>query len=77
MAKKKQDRTIEINRIRVVLAELNMSHKELAERLNLVPATISRICNNRTQPSLKLLREIAITLDVDISELLVRTKKLN
>jgi putative transcriptional regulator len=77
MAKKKQERTIEINRIRVVLSELNMSHKEFAEKIDLVPATISRICNNRTQPSLKLLREIALTLDVDITELLVHTKKSN
>lgn len=75
MAKKKQEKDIEINRIRVVLAELNMSHKELAEKINLVPASISRICNNRTQPSLKLLYKIAMVLDVDIKDLLNSTKK--
>lgn len=75
MAKKKQEKQIEINRIRVVLAELNMSHKELAEKIDLVPESISRICNNRTQPSLKLLYKIAMVLDVDIKDLLNSTKK--
>ena len=77
MAKKKRQEIIEINRIRVILAEKNISHKELAGKIGLAPQSVSRICNNRTQPSLKLLREIAITLDVDISELLARKKKIN
>lgn len=38
------------------------------------PNTITRICNNEQQPSLVVLREMAIALDVDISELLVPTK---
>lgn len=38
------------------------------------PNTITRICNNEQQPSLMILREMALALDVDISELLVRTK---
>jgi putative transcriptional regulator len=76
MAKKKRQEVIEINRIRVILAEKNMAHKELAGKVGLAPQSITRICNNRTQPSLKLLREIALTLDVDITELLVHTKKI-
>lgn len=65
---------LKINRLKVVLAELDMTHKELAERVGKVPNTITRICNNESQPTLKLLREIALTLDVDIRELLVPTK---
>lgn len=38
------------------------------------PNTITRICNNKQQPSLIALREMAIALDADISELLVPTK---
>ena len=40
------------------------------------PATISRWCSNKTQPSLDRLSEIAKVLDVDIRDLLVPTKKV-
>lgn len=75
MAKKKRQDEFEINRIRVILAELNMTHKELAEKVSLTPQSITRICNNKTQPSLKLLYKIAMVLDVDIKDLLNSTKK--
>lgn len=65
---------IKINRLKVVLAEKEISHKEFANMVSKTPNTISRICNNETQPSLKFLREMAVVLDVDISELLHRTK---
>jgi transcriptional regulator with XRE-family HTH domain len=57
-----------------VLAEKDMSHKDFAKMMKKTPNTITRICNNEQQPSLKMLRAMAITLDVDISELLVPTK---
>lgn len=66
---------IKINRIKTVLVELEISQKELAKRVKRTPNTITRICNNESQPTLKLLREIALALDVDITELLVPTKK--
>lgn len=75
MAKKKEKEFIEINRIRVILAEKNITHKELARRVGNTPQSITRICNNKSQPNLKLLREIALALDVDIRDLLVSTKK--
>jgi transcriptional regulator with XRE-family HTH domain len=65
---------IKINRIKAVLAEKDISHKELAEKVGLVPNSITRICNNESQPSLLMLRKIAKTIDVDIRELLVPTK---
>lgn len=65
---------LKINRLKVVLAEKDISHKDFAKMVSKAPNTISRICNNDTQPSLKFLREMAIVLDVDISELLIRTK---
>lgn len=65
---------IKINRIKGVLADKDISQKDLAERVNRTPTTITRICNNDSQPTLKLLREIALALDVDIRELLVPTK---
>ncbi|WP_420385398.1 helix-turn-helix transcriptional regulator [Roseivirga sp.] len=66
---------IKINRLKVVLAEKEVSQKQLAEMVNKAPNTITRICNNDSQPTLKLLREIALALDVDIRELLVPTKE--
>lgn len=74
MTKKKDKISLEINRIRVVLAEKNISQKDLAKMVIKAPGTITRICNNKSQPTLKLLREIALALDVDITELLVHTK---
>jgi len=65
---------IKINRLKVVLTEKEISHKDFARLMKKAPNTITRICNNEQQPSLLMLREMAIALDVDISELLVPTK---
>lgn len=65
---------VQINRIRVVLAEKELSQKDLAKLVDRTPTTISRICKNENQPTLALLREIAIALNVDICELLVPVK---
>jgi putative transcriptional regulator len=65
---------IKINRIKSVLVEKDIAQKDLAKKVKRTPNTITRICNNEGQPTLKLLREIAIALDVDIRELLVSTK---
>lgn len=64
---------VKINRIKSVLVELDMSQKELAKKVKKTPTTISRICNNESQPTLKLLQEIALSLNVDIRDLLVPT----
>ena len=75
MAKKKRAEKIKLNRVKVILAEKDMTQKDLAKLIDKAPNTVTRICNNESQPALKLLREIALALDVDIRELLVPTKK--
>ena len=65
---------IKINRLKLVLADQDLSHKDFAKMVRKTPNTITRICNNEQQPSLKVLRDMAIALDVDITELLVPTK---
>ena len=65
----------EINRIRVVLAELNVKNKWLADKLSKNQSTISLWCNNERQPSLETLTEIATVLDVDVRELITTSKK--
>lgn len=62
------------NRIKAVLAEKNVSSKELAERLSKTESTISRWCTNDVQPSVEVFYKIAKYLDVDIRELFVSTK---
>lgn len=64
-----------INRLKSVLVDKEISQKELAEKLSVSKNTMSRICRNETQPSLKLLRKIAVILDVEIYELLVPIKQ--
>ena len=63
-----------INRIKEVLVIKGMSQKELAEKMGKNPNTITSICNNKSQPHLKDLKQMAKILDIDIRELLVKTK---
>jgi putative transcriptional regulator len=65
---------IKVNRLKVVLTEKEITHKDFAKLMKKAPNTITRICNNEQQPSLLMLREMAIALDVEIAELLVPTK---
>lgn len=74
MVKKTKTEKIKINRIKAVLAEKDISQKDLAGKVGMIPNSITRICNNESQPSLLMLRKIAAILDVDIRELLVPTK---
>lgn len=74
MAKKLPEK-IKINRLKIVLAEKEMTHKDLAVLVSKAPNTITRICNNESQPTLKFLREIALALKVDIRTLLVPTQE--
>ena len=64
-----------INRIKAVLAEKRRTNKWLAEQMDKDQATVSKWCTNKAQPGLETLMLIAKCLDVDIRELIVRTKK--
>ena len=63
-----------INRIKEVLVIQGHKQVWLAEKLGKSPTAIAAMCNNRTQPHLKELKKIAFILNVDIRELLVKTK---
>jgi len=65
-----------INRIKVVLAEKQLTGKWLAEEIGKSENTISKWCSNKVQPSLEVLLEIATLLSIDIRELLISTKPL-
>lgn len=63
-----------INRIKVVLVERRQTGKWLAEQLGKDPATISRWCSNSIQPSVETFAKIAELLNVDIRELINKSK---
>lgn len=59
-----------INRIKAVLAEKQKTNKWLAEELGVNQATVSKWCQNHSQPDLYTLSDIAKALNVDRRELL-------
>lgn len=74
---KAQKEVTYINRLKVVLAEKHLTNKWLADKLGKDQGTISKWCTNTLQPNLETLREIAICLGVDMSDLLWSVKSKN
>lgn len=71
---KTEDKPMPVNRIKAVLAEKQVSAKRLCEAVGKNETTVSRWCNNKVQPSVGQLQEIAHFLDVDVRDLLCSTK---
>ena len=66
---RKMDKEL-INRIKVVLAEKNLTNKWLAEQLDKDQGTVSKWATNTSQPDLKTLIQIAKCLNVGVQDLL-------
>lgn len=64
----------QLNCIEVVLAEKDISHRELGAGIGKGEVTISRYCTNTRQPTLQILNDIANFLEVDVRRLLVPNK---
>ena len=64
-----------LNNIKNVLSEKGVMSKWLAKQLQKDPATVSKWCNNHSQPDLYTFGRIANLLDVDVHELICHTKK--
>ena len=62
------------NRIKVVLAEKNVRANALKEHLRVSKTSVSNWCNNRNQPTLEHMYEIAEYLNVPVCELLVQNE---
>lgn len=58
------------NRIRVILADKQITNRTLADMMNVSEMTISRWVTNRFQPSMSQFVEISKKLNVDIKELI-------
>ncbi len=58
------------NRIRVVLAEKELSNHWLAQQLGVTDMSVSRGCTNKNQPSMAQFIKISKILNTDIRDLL-------
>ena len=59
-----------LNRLKVVMAEKDLSNIWLSEKLGVSQATVSKWMTNSSQPNLEMLIRISKVLNVEISELL-------
>lgn len=64
----------DINRLKLVLVENKKTGKWLAEQLGKNPSTVSKWCSNVSQPDLATLVKVAELLEVDVQELINKTK---
>ena len=62
------------NRLKIVLVEQGRTNRGLAEQLGKTEHTVSRWCQNKTQPTISVLGQIAQILDVDVRLLIKSTK---
>lgn len=58
------------NRIRVILADRNITNRALADKIGVSEMTVSRWVTNRFQPSMSQFVEISKILNVDIKILI-------
>ena len=59
------------NRLKVVLAERDLTNRWLAERIGVSDMTVSRWVSNKRQPPLEQLYSIANALTIDVRELII------
>ncbi len=59
-----------LNRLKVVMAEKDLSNIWLSEKLGVSQATVSKWMTNSSQPNLEMLIKISKVLNVEISALL-------
>ena len=64
-----------MNRIKEILKEQGRTQMWLSEKINKSYVIVTNYCNNNAQPSIEVLRRIAMILDVDVRELLEPTKE--
>ena len=65
-----------LNRLKVVMAEKDLSNIWLSEKLGVSQATVSKWMTNFSQPNLETLIKISKVLNVEVSEL-IRTDEVH
>lgn len=66
-----------INRIREILEEKGLKNKDLIVHFKIKKETVSRWINNKQQPTLNTLNDLAEFLQVDIRDLLYPSEWMN
>ena len=64
-----------MNRIKEVLEEKGIKQKWLAEKLGKSYNMVNSYVQNRQQPRLEILMQIANILDIDVKELIISNKE--
>ena len=64
---------INLNRLRIVLAERNKTNRWLADQLGVTEGTVSKWATNNHQPPLERLFEISLLFKIDIHDLIEST----
>ena len=59
-----------LNRLKVVMAEKDLSNMWLSDRLGVSQATVSKWMTNFSQPNLEMLIKISKVLNVDVNDLI-------
>ena len=59
-----------LNRLRVIIAEKNLTNKWLSEQLGVGQTTVSKWVQNNAQPNLEMLIKISKVLNVDVNDLI-------
>ena len=76
MAKKIQEVPLRYNRLKIVLAEKNLSQKTISEMSNISQNSISKWCNNTHQPSIQIAFKLAKILEVEFGDLFHTIKEV-
>nr|WP_255558503.1 helix-turn-helix transcriptional regulator [Flavobacterium taihuense] len=64
-----------VNKIKDILESQGRTQTWLAKQIDKSYVVVTNYCNNNKQPSIPLLYKIAEILDVDVCELLEKSKK--
>lgn len=64
-----------MNRIKEILEKKGIKQKWLAEKIGKSYNIVNGYVQNRQQPRLEVLNEIAVILDVDVRDLIISNKK--
>jgi putative transcriptional regulator len=59
-----------VNFLKEVLEQKGVKQNWLAQQLKVTDNTVSNWCNNKAQPSLQVLKQIAVLLSIHITDLL-------
>jgi putative transcriptional regulator len=73
MAKKAKKEKINLNRLRIVLAEQNKTNRWLAEQLSVTEGTVSKWVTNSHQPPLETLYKVSRIFEIDLHDLIEST----